>query len=263
MGGVETIRPAAVAGRFYDPDVNLLRKQVEGFCADVDESPSLVRALIAPHAGLIFSGRPAGMAYGTLAAQPAPSQALVVGPSHCVAFSGLARSSYRAFATPMGEHPVRDFGQGEPRDDVHAPEHSIETHLPFLTYCCGPVPIIPWVTGQMHAEELADAMEGVLRDEPDTLVAVSSDLSHFHAVKEARRRDAWTTAAIESGRWEDLGPDNACGHLAISGLLILARRRNWQIHRRMLCSSGDVTGSKAQVVGYGSWIFTEEMMHEV
>jgi MEMO1 family protein len=136
----------------------------------------------------------------------------------------------------------------------HAPEHALEVELPFLQMLLASFRIVPLVVGDAAAQSVAEVLR-ILWGGPETLIVVSSDLSHCHGYETARRLDAATAAAIERGDWVSLRPDQACGCLVVAGLLIEASRRGLTGERLALCNSGDTVGSRDSVVGYGVWMF--------
>lgn len=219
------------------------------------------RALIAPHAGYPYSGPVAGSAYARLAPlRGRVRRVVLVGPSHHVAFRGLAVPSDDAFATPLGDVPVdRDavarllrLPQVSERDDAHDREHSLEVQLPFLQEVLGRFSLVPLAAGDATPDEVADALE-LLFDEPGTLVVVSSDLSHYLDYGAAQRLDRETSRAIERLEPDALGRKSACGRTAVAGLLVLARRRGLAARTLDLRSSGDTAGPRDRVVGYGAY----------
>ena len=264
------VRSPAVAGLFYPADPARLRAEVSDLLADAAcAAPAGLRpkALIAPHAGYAYSGAVAAAAFAALGEGTAPAirRAVVIGPSHHAAFRGIATPTAEAFATPLGRVPVdREALSGLAglrfvglADEPHAPEHALEVELPFLQLRLGAFAAVPLLVGDANPEEVAEVLRR-LWGGPETLVVVSSDLSHFHDHGTARRRDAATAAAIERGDWAGLGPGDACGFLAIAGLLVEARRRGLGARRLALGNSGDVpAGPRERVVGYGAWAFEE------
>ena len=260
------VRPAAVAGQFYTDDPDALRRQIEGFLdatpAPEAESP---KAVIAPHAGYMFSGSVAATAFARL--QPGRGRirrVVLLGPSHFVPIRGLAASSAQRFATPFGEMRVDTEGletalaqPGVAVDDrAHAREHSLETHLPFLQQVLGDVTIVPLVVGHATPEEVGRVLEALWGD-AGTAIAISSDLSHFHEDTEARAMDRATADAIEALRGEDLGPDDACGFLPVGGLLWNAVRRRARVRTLELRNSADAGAPPDSVVGYGAFELRE------
>ena len=264
-------RPPAVAGLFYPADPARLRAEVSGLLPDAEltAAPAGLRpkALVAPHAGYAFSGAVAAAAFATLMAGTAQAirRAVVIGPSHHAAFRGIAAPTAQAFATPLGRVPVDREALSSlaglrfvgPADESHAPEHALEVELPFLQLRLGAFAAVPLLVGEAAPEEVAEVLRR-LWGGPETLIVVSSDLSHFHEHGTARRRDAATAAMIERGDWRGLGPGDACGFRAVAGLLVEARRRGLEARRLALCNSGDTAaGSRERVVGYGAWAFEE------
>ncbi len=202
----------------------------------------------------------AGEAFAAVAAlRGRVRRVVVVGPAHYVGFRGIAAPSAERFATPLGEMSVdapaisalAQAGRVTVDDAPHAPEHALEVELPFLQVLFGAVPIVPLVCGRSDPEAVADILADVWDEE--TLVVASSDLSHYEDYESARQHDARTAAAIERFDVAAIGPQDACGHLAVNGLLLAARRRGYRITRLDLRSSGDTAGDKRRVVGYGAW----------
>jgi hypothetical protein len=262
------IREPAVAGTFYPYDPETLRQAVRG-CLEEGrlrlrgKDVAAPKALIAPHAGYVYSGPIAGSAYATLAAQRDRIERVVLlGPSHRVAFRGLALSSATAWHTPLGDVPLDRAGAAEleklPQvrvfDAAHADEHSLEVQLPFLQEALGSFALLPIVAGDATAEEVAQVIELVWGG-PETLIVVSSDLSHYYDQATARRLDGITTAAIEALRPERLDEDSACGRVPVRGLLVSARQRGLAARTLDLRNSGDTAGPRDRVVGYGAYAF--------
>jgi AmmeMemoRadiSam system protein B len=258
-----SIRPAAVAGRFYPADPEELEATVRSLLAGAPgpEGPPPAAAVV-PHAGYVYSGPIAATAYAALAPVAGRVERLVlVGPSHFVPFHGMALPTASAFTTPLGEHPVDTAGcsalDASPavrRSDVaHRDEHSLEVQLPFVRLTLGPVPTVPLLTGDAEQEEVADALDMVWTAE--TVVLVSSDLSHYLSYDAARKRDSRSAAAVEALDPDALGRGSACGRVALRGLLVAARRRGLGARTLDLRSSGDTAGDRRRVVGYGAFGF--------
>jgi MEMO1 family protein len=259
------IRPAAVAGSFYAGHPQRLRATVADLLAAAPASAGASpKALIAPHAGYVYSGGIAAAAFATLRSSAAITRAVLIGPAHYVAVRGIAVPTADAFETPLGRVPVdrdalsaiADLPFVIEADAAHAPEHALEVELPFLQTLLGSFALVPLLVGGADPQQVAQLL-GRLWGEPDTLIVVSSDLSHYHDYDTARRLDAATAAAIERGEWGSLGPDWACGFLAVAGLLVEADRRGLAARRLALCNSGDTAGPRDRVVGYGAWIWEE------
>ncbi len=260
-------RAPAVAGLFYPGNANELRHDVTRYveaCSPGATAAGPPKALIVPHAGYEYSGPVAGYAYRRLRDWSASIHHVVmIGPSHRVAIRGLAVPSVAWFATPLGDVPVdaagrerlRELGLVGVSDAAHAAEHSLEVQLPFLQVALEDFDILPITVGFASPEQVArviDAMWGG----PDTLVLVSSDLSHYHTWDEARQLDAETTRAILERR-SDLPDAQACGASGINGLMDVARRRGLTVELLDLRNSGDTAGDRSRVVGYGSYALHE------
>jgi AmmeMemoRadiSam system protein B len=259
---VVSIRQPAVAGFFYPDDPRTLREAVRAYLADAPHAAaSAPKALVAPHAGYAYSGAVAASAYATLAqARGRITRVVLLGPAHRRAFHGLAAPTVDIFATPLGQIEIdraalgllAGLAQVHRLDAAHAGEHSLEVQLPFLQEVLGEFKLVPLAVGHARADEVAEVLER-LWGGPETLVVISTDLSHFHDYDTARRIDGQTCAAIEALDYKALDHDSACGAVPLSGLLLLARRHALNISRLDLRNSGDTTGGRERVVGYGSW----------
>ena len=256
-------RPAAVAGRFYPDDPARLQRVVRSHLEQGDAEGELPKALIAPHAGFIYSGDTAGHAFAPLArgAQNI-DRVVLIGPSHHVGFTGMAISSADAFETPLGQVPVDqaarhtlvDKGLVAILDEPHEKEHSLETHLPFLQEVLDDFQVVPIVVGRAGGEDVAELLEELWGGE-ETVVSISSDLSHFHTYEQARQIDRRTCEAIEQMQPAAIDREQACGRIGIQGLLIAATRHDLGVETLDLRNSGDTAGSRDRVVGYGAWAF--------
>lgn len=258
------IRPPTVAGMFYPADPAELAAMVDGFVAAA-KAPGLPvpKAIIAPHAGYAYSGPIAGSAYATLLGQrEGIHRVVLLGPAHRVAPAGLAVPTSRGFATPLGVVPVdpvarevsAPFPQVSFDDQPHALEHSLEVQLPFLQRILGGFTLVPLVVGHASDEEIAGVLLA-LWGGPETLVVVSSDLSHFLDDRAARRRDRATAAAIQRLDPGPIGPGDACGCAPVRGLLCIARELGMRCVTLDLRNSGETHGPQDRVVGYGAWAF--------
>lgn len=270
------IRPCAVAGRFYPSDPDVLTRDIERYLAAANPGSTEtgeLRAIIAPHAGYVYSAPVAAWAYRyVMLAGQRFRRVVLIGPAHYVAFSGLGCSSASAFATPMGNVRVdaeavqqllrHDFVGIQ--DEAHAPEHGLEVHLPLLIHALSgspdshgtadnTFPIVPLLFSDVSYRSAAAALEAFM-DEPDTLIVVSSDLSHYHNYDAAKRIDRTTADAIVSGRIDAVTPDRACGHTAIRAVLACAGKREMKVTELDLRNSGDTAGPRDRVVGYGAFV---------
>jgi AmmeMemoRadiSam system protein B len=221
--------------------------------------------LIAPHAGYLYSGPIAASAYSRfLPAREHIRRIVLVGPSHFVPFAGLATSGADAFATPLGLVPLdaaairklSELPQVTILDLAHAHEHALEVHLPFLQTVLADFTLVPLVVGEATAEQVCEVLDA-LWDGPETRFVISSDLSHYLDADAARQMDRLTADAVEGLRPEDIGEDQACGRIPIRGLLQAARGRGLHAHTVDLRNSGDTSGPRHQVVGYGAFVFEE------
>lgn len=257
-----SVRPPAVAGTFYPADRRQLKAMIQGFLQNSDGSGPIPKAIIAPHAGYIYSGPVAASGYRRL--QPGRStltRVVLIGPSHRVGFRGLAVSSADSFATPLGEIPLdRDEIERilslpfvQVLDKAHALEHSLEVHLPFLQEALDRFSLIPIVVGDAEPAEVAEVID-LLWDGDETVIVISSDLSHYHDYATARRMDRATSDAIEALQPERIGFHDACGRLPVGGLLLETRKRGLRAETIDLRNSGDTAGSKDSVVGYGAYV---------
>lgn len=258
-----TVRHPAVAGQFYPADALQLRRQVDGFLAEAKAESKVPKAIIAPHAGFIYSGPIAASAYKALqSARDRIQRVVLLGPDHRVGFRGLALSSADAWDTPLGCIPLdhkaaallQDLPQVTVFDEAHRQEHSLEVQLPFLQRLLGDFSLLPLVVGEATTEEVEQVLERVWGGD-ETLVVVSSDLSHYHDYATAQRLDAAASRSIEALRPQDLDDGQACGHNPIRGLLAAAAKRGLQAHTVDLRNSGDTAGPRDQVVGYGAYVF--------
>jgi len=257
------IREAAVSGMFYPDDPSTLQTMVNSFLDNATILPHHFRAIIAPHAGYIYSGETAAKAYKQLSAlKEKINQVVLLGPAHRVAFSGLAASSVDYFETPLGTIPlnknaIRDLQQ-LPQvnilDEAHAQEHSLEVHLPFLQTVLGDFSLIPLVVGDTDKESVSEVLEYFWHD-PSVFFVISSDLSHFQEYNAAKTIDQQTANAIMNIKPEEIGYDQACGRMPINGLLSLAQKYHLKPTLIDLSNSGDTAGSHDRVVGYGAFGF--------
>lgn len=261
---MSTVRKPAVAGLFYSNDARALKAQVESLLAQVPETcEPAPKALIVPHAGYIYSGAVAASAYARVRRSRSQIRRVVLlGPAHRVGFGGLARSSAEYFESPLGRvcvdsealTKIANLPQVVPLDAAHEQEHSLEVHLPFLQTLFDDFKVVPLVVGDAAPNEVGEVIEQ-LWDGPETLIVVSSDLSHYHAYPVAKQLDEATSRTIEQLRYEDLDYEDACGRTPVSGLLYVARRRGLTAQTVDLRNSGDTAGPKDQVVGYGAYVF--------
>jgi AmmeMemoRadiSam system protein B len=259
------IRPAAMAGSFYPGESSALAAEVAAYLAGAPGAGRAVpKAIIAPHAGYMYSGAIAGSIYARLAPLAGKvSRVVLAGPAHRVYVTGAAVPSVEAFASPLGAVPLdadaiaalRALPFVEVNDAAHAREHSLEVHLPFLQAVLGDFRLVPIVVGDAAPDEMSQLFETVWGGR-ETLIVVSSDMSHYLPYDLARGRDRDTARAIV-GLEATLVPEEACGAAPINGLLRAARRHDMEAELVDLRNSGDTAGDRSRVVGYGAFAFTE------
>ncbi|MBK7542673.1 MAG: AmmeMemoRadiSam system protein B [Candidatus Competibacteraceae bacterium] len=261
---MHTVRTPAVAGLFYPADTAELHAQVRHFIgeAEAPDGPS-PKAIIAPHAGYVYSGPIAASAYARLQAVRGPiTRVVLLGPSDRVGFRGIAASAMTAFETPLGKIPVDQTAVARARElpevgileQAHTREHSLEVHLPFLQEVLGEFELVPLVVGEARPSQVGEVLEA-LWGGPETLIVISTDLSHYLDYQHARQMDQETSRAIETLRFEEIGYEQACGRNPVNGLLWVARRKHLNVETIDLRNSGDTAGSRDQVVGYGAYAF--------
>jgi hypothetical protein len=259
-------RRPAVAGLFYPDQADPLKKAVLNYIGSSPDPISALKAMIVPHAGYIYSGQIAGYGYNLLKSNARKVQRVVIlGPTHRVPFFGLAVPSHSKFTTPLGDVTVDqtavqslvDNGFAKYFNEAHQLEHSIEVHLPFLQLVLDDFSIVPIVVGQTNSEHVSTTIEELWGGE-ETLIIVSSDLSHYHPYLEAQSLDNKTALAIENFDIDAIDHEQACGATPIQGLLRSAAKHKLKITRLALCNSGDTAGNKDSVVGYATFVFAEK-----
>ena len=260
------VRPTAVAGAFYPGTAPELQAMLARCWDDAKITVGPVpKAIIAPHAGFIYSGGVAASAYARI--KPARARirrVILLGPCHRVAVNGLALSGADAFETPLGPIEIdkdaaaliADLPQVQVFDATHAQEHSLEVHLPFLKSVIDEFKLLPIVVGQAAPADVAQVLEK-LWGGAETLIVLSSDLSHFLDYENAQAIDARTCQAIENLNPGSIERDGACGRFPVGGLLALAKARGMTVETVDMRNSGDTAGPRDRVVGYGSWLFME------
>jgi MEMO1 family protein len=259
-------RPPAVAGLFYPGEPAGLGRTLDDLLnrAKPEGRPAVPKALIAPHAGYVYSGPIAASAYRLLApVRDQVKRVVLLGPTHRVAVRGLAVPGVTHFATPLGTieldtaaiEALRGLPQVVVSDEAHALEHSLEVHLPFLQKVLTQFTLVPLAVGYASPEDVAAVLEK-LWGGPETLIVVSSDLSHYLTYAHAQSIDRETCNAILDLR-SDIDHEQACGATPVSGLTLTARRKGLKPELVDLRNSGDTAGDKSRVVGYASFAFYE------
>lgn len=263
---MRSVRTPAVAGMFYPARAGDLAAAVERLLADAAlraETGPMPKAIIAPHAGYIYSGAIAASAYARVRPQAERIRRVVlIGPAHRVALRGLAVPGAEAFATPLGQVPLDHAAieallrlpQVQIHEAAHAPEHALEVQLPFLQEVLSRFSLVPIVVGHATADEVAEVLDQLWGGD-ETLIVVSSDLSHYLPYTRAQAIDARTCRAIETLDDAAIADDQACGRLPVQGLLRIARERQLIATTLDLRNSGDTAGDRSRVVGYGAWMF--------
>lgn len=260
-------RPPAVAGSFYPASADELSRDVRRFMENAVSGRSDVPApkvLIAPHAGYVYSGSIAASAYARVASlADSIDRVVLLGPAHRVHIQGLALPATAQFKTPLGAididqaavDAVATLPQVIVSDEAHAQEHSLEVHLPFMQQVLGEFKLVPFVVGSATPAQVAEVLE-ILWGGAETLIVISSDLSHYLPYDRARATDEFTAETILRLN-PQLNHEQACGATPINGLLVAARARGLESQLLDLRNSGDTAGDKSRVVGYASFAFHE------
>ncbi len=255
-------RPPAVAGSFYPANPRVLQDLLQGFLIQAACQAKAPKAMIVPHAGYIYSGPIAASAYARLSpVRDFISRVVLIGPSHRVAFQGLAVSAADTFSTPLGEirldksaiNTLLDLPFVGYLEQAHALEHSLEVHLPFLQQTLKDFQLVPLVAGDASPLQISQVIERVWGG-PETLIVISSDLSHYHDYQTAQRLDQHTSELIEQLSYESISAEFACGKVPVCGLLKWLRQNALSIKTIDLRNSGDTAGDKHRVVGYGAYV---------
>ncbi len=263
METARSVRRPAVAGTFYPADADRLSAVVEQLLSIGGTFADTPKALVAPHAGYVYSAKPAAAAVSRI--RPGDhtiSRIVILSPNHRMPVDGVAIPSHQRFATPLGEIPLdRELCDHlvclpfcRLNDEAHAEEHGIEVLLPFLQHRLSSFRIVPLIVGQIDLRSLQTLFRKIWGG-PETLIVISSDLSHYLNDAEARSMDARTASTIERLGTENLKGSNACGWVALGGLMEQAKGRDLRVTRHDLCNSSDTSGPKDKVVGYGAWSF--------
>lgn len=256
-----TVREPAVAGAFYEGEPGRLRATLASLLSEEGmRAGPRPRALVVPHAGYIYSGAMAARAYGAIAPFAGEiTRVVLFGPAHRVALDGMALPDSDAFATPLGTIPLDREGMRAAAKldgmcvsgEAHRLEHSLEVQLPFLQSVLGDFTLLPVVVGRCPVSTVAAAMDA-LWGGAETLVVVSTDLSHFHGYDEAVQRDTRTCERVQR-KDSTLDGGDACGAHALNGLLACGHAGPLTVQQLGMCNSGDTAGSRDRVVGYGAF----------
>jgi len=264
------VRRPAVAGAFYPAQPAQLRAMITQYLeeATLPPLPGRVRAVIAPHAGYIYSGPVAGYSFRALAPLPRDATVFLMGPAHYVPVPSVALGYFQSMETPLGPVAVDDalvqaLAEESPcmtiQNDAHLPEHSLEVELPFLQMIASDrFRVVPMLLGQPDPQCVADALVPILARDANARVVVSSDLSHYHPYAVARQLDAAFIDAVLRGDMVAVARGEACGRYPILVLMHIAQALGWTPHLLDYRNSGDTAGDKRQVVGYAAIAFTED-----
>ena len=269
---MQRVRQPAVAGAFYPGEPAILGRVVQEMlraeASRIGVAERVPKAIVVPHAGYIYSGAIAARAYARLVAgRSSIRRVVLLGPVHRVPVRGLALPGADFFATPLGKIEVdreavatlRALPQVVVSPAAHAQEHSLEVQLPFLQAVLDDFTLVPLAVGDATSFEVAQVLE-VLWGGAETLIVISSDLSHFLPYRAAQETDRATMQNIKDLK-DGITHEQACGGTPVNGLMLAARRHHLQPQLLGLCNSGDTAGDKARVVGYAAIAFTEDIAH--
>ncbi len=261
--GPARVRHAAVAGAFYPGHRQELETAIDELLAGATRRGARPKALVVPHAGYIYSGPVAASAYVQLR-EPFPTRVVLLGPSHFEPVRGLALPVADVFYTPLGDVPVdhhaaaavAQLGCVKTSAAAHLREHSLEVQLPFLQRVLPAFTVVPFAVGQARVEDVAAVLDAMWGDR-DTLVVISTDLSHYLPYASAQALDAATARDVLALNADGISSDQACGVEGLRGLLSVARQRGLKVEQLDLRNSGDTAGDHSRVVGYGAFAFYE------
>jgi len=263
------IRKPSVSGTFYSSDPEILKSQIETFLKNTPLQEDTPKAIISPHAGFVYSGQTAAFGFKAVANLSRQiKKVVVVGPSHRFHFHGLATTKADFYETPLGNIPIDKKLRNEVLKVPHvnskeepfdSQENSLETQFPFLQVVLDKFTLLPLLVGEANADEVAEALRRVW-GKGDTLIVISSDLSHYYDYSTARSLDKATAKAVLELRSSGIGVEQACGRIGMQALLIVAKEKKLIPKLLDLRNSGDMGTPKTQVVGYTSFIFCEEQI---
>lgn len=249
-------RKSAVSGMFYPASKDELKKTIEKYLKTANGTKNKnIKAIIVPHAGYVYSGQIAAYGYSML--DDIYRKVILLGNSHYVNFNGLSVFNGNGYESPFGSVDIFDLPfdfQNIPQ--AHLKEHTIEVQIPFLQTVLTDFKISPIIMGKTDIIRTANDLTKVIDDE--TLIVVSTDMSHFLSYEKAVETDTKTAKKITNLSPEELNYDELCGMNAVKTILYVAKEKNWEIEQIIVANSGDVSGDKSRVVGYGTWILKEK-----
>ncbi|RLG13503.1 MAG: hypothetical protein DRN66_04075 [Candidatus Nanohalarchaeota archaeon] len=268
------IRNPVVAGAFYPADNETLSSMIDGFLDEAEKNQQLqsiqIKALIEPHAGYVYSGGVAAFGYNLIKDRDIKT-IIILAPSHYVYFDGISIGNYTHYRTPLGDVKISSLGNKLKQkfnlihtvDEAHLKEHSLEVQIPFLQKTLTDFEIIPFITGEMSKAQISKIAELIAENMDDqTLIVVSSDLSHFHPYDSAVKMDNQAIDAIEALDTDKAKEQEMCGKTPILILMSIAKKMNWSVKMLKYANSGDITGDKSSVVGYSSIAFYADKTNE-
>jgi AmmeMemoRadiSam system protein B len=254
------VKKPNVADMFYPADSTDLSTLVEHYLANAKNIGLKPKAIIAPHAGYIYSGPIAAYAYKELGNIKSDiERVIVLSPTHYFSFQGVAMLSSDAYATPLGTlkidqvtcEELKKYSFVDYIDEAFEREHALEVQLPFLQKVLNDFKFVPLIVSGVEPEQMQKLYEGL--DDGKTLFVVSSDLSHFHTYDVAQKTDSHTALNIVEKNFQAIGHQDACGYYPLRGLLKWAKENNNEVKELCLLNSGDTAGDKSKVVGYGAF----------
>ncbi|MFW5887929.1 MAG: AmmeMemoRadiSam system protein B, partial [Bacteriovoracia bacterium] len=231
-----------VGGMFYPDNPKILSEMIQSFLDKAKPTQYTPLAIVAPHAGYVYSGPIAGSAYHALdKVKEKINTLIVISPAHRYGFRGVARHSADLFQTPLGNLKVNkelldqldEFEQVVELDEAFESEHALEVHLPFIQEVfkdkISDISIVPLVVGMTKPEEVAEVIEKIWQGD-DRFLIVSSDMSHFLSYKDAKNTDFDTSQVLEKLDWQQLAHDSACGYFPLRGLMQVCQKRGLHLH---------------------------------
>jgi len=254
------IRLPAVAGSFYPEDKDELQHVIKGFLDEAKNFKLAPKCIIVPHAGYSYSGVVAAFGFKQLKNLEKKNwKVLLLGPSHYYPFYGLCYANFDYWQTPLGKIKAEKPNLKESEllfefTEAHEPEHCLEVQLPFLQNVLDHFSIIPLLVGEVEPEKAANELSRIIDE--DSILVISSDLSHYHSYEQAIKIDSIANSAIPKLDIEAAQKIEACGKIPILIAMYLAKKLGWMGHFLDYKNSGDTSGLKARVVGYGAYAFT-------